>query len=48
MASQKLQHSTAAAAAVHQPLHLQVAALCWRRSSKGLRIPFTTRRATGR
>ena len=36
------------AAAASQPLHLQVAALCWRRSAKGLRILLITSRDTGR
>ena len=40
--------STAAAAAAPQPLHLQVAALCWRRSAKGLRVLLITSRDTGR
>jgi len=40
--------STAATSGSVQPLHLQVAALCWRRSKKGLRILLITSRDTGR
>ena len=40
--------STAAVSGSVQPLHLQVAALCWRRSKKGLRILLITSRDTGR
>jgi 8-oxo-dGTP pyrophosphatase MutT (NUDIX family) len=40
--------STAARAAPGQPRHLQVAALCWRRSEKGLRILLITSRESGR
>jgi 8-oxo-dGTP pyrophosphatase MutT (NUDIX family) len=40
--------STAARAAPGQPRHLQVAALCWRRSEKGVRILLITSRETGR
>ena len=39
---------TAAVTAPGQPPHLQVAALCWRRSGKGLKILLITSRDTGR
>ena len=39
---------TAAGSSPGQPPHLQVAALCWRRSPKGLRILLITSRDTGR
>jgi 8-oxo-dGTP pyrophosphatase MutT (NUDIX family) len=39
---------TAAVTKPGQPPHLQVAALCWRRSAKGLRILLITSRDTGR
>ncbi|MFO1208521.1 MAG: NUDIX hydrolase [Amaricoccus sp.] len=39
---------TAAVAGRGQPPQLQVAALCWRRSAKGLRILLITSRDTGR
>jgi len=40
--------SRAAAAPTGQPPRLQVAALCWRRTGKGLRIMLITSRDTGR
>jgi 8-oxo-dGTP pyrophosphatase MutT (NUDIX family) len=40
--------STAARASAGQPPRLQVGALCWRRSPKGLRILLVTSRDTGR
>jgi 8-oxo-dGTP pyrophosphatase MutT (NUDIX family) len=40
--------STAAASSPGPPPRLQVAALCWRRSGKGLRILLITSRDTGR
>jgi 8-oxo-dGTP pyrophosphatase MutT (NUDIX family) len=40
--------SRAAAASPGQPPRLQVAALCWRRSGKGLRVLLITSRDTGR
>ena len=40
--------SRAARTSPGQPPHLQVAALCWRRSGKGLRILLITSRDTGR
>jgi 8-oxo-dGTP pyrophosphatase MutT (NUDIX family) len=40
--------STAARRSPGQPRRLQVAALCWRRSKKGLRILLITSRDTGR
>lgn len=44
----KSKRRTAAAPTPAQPPHLQVGALCWRRSSKGLRILLITSRDTGR
>ncbi len=44
----KLKYHTAATPAPPQPPHLQVGALCWRRSAKGLRILLITSRDTGR
>jgi 8-oxo-dGTP pyrophosphatase MutT (NUDIX family) len=44
----KSARSTAARPARGQPRRLQVAALCWRRSPKGLRILLITSRDTGR
>jgi 8-oxo-dGTP pyrophosphatase MutT (NUDIX family) len=44
----KSKRSSAAASSPGQPRRLQVAALCWRRSSKGLRVLLITSRDTGR
>lgn len=41
-------HTLESSAATRHPPILQVAALCWRRSSKGLRILLITSRDTGR
>ena len=46
--SPKSKRRTAAATAPGQPPRLQVAALCWRRSGKGVRILLITSRDTGR
>jgi len=48
MAKSRPLQRTAAATAPGQPPHLQVAALCWRRSGKGLKILLITSRDTGR
>ncbi len=44
----KSKRSRAAAFSPGQPPRLQVAALCWRRSAKGLRVLLITSRDTGR
>ena len=46
--ARKPKRSTAARTGAGQPPRLQVAALCWRRSGKGLRILLITSRDTGR
>jgi 8-oxo-dGTP pyrophosphatase MutT (NUDIX family) len=48
MPKPKPNRSRAAASSPGQPPRLQVAALCWRRSAKGLRILLITSRDTGR
>ena len=48
MPKAKPKRSRAAASSPGQPPRLQVAALCWRRSAKGLRILLITSRDTGR
>ena len=48
MPKAKPQRSRAAASSPGQPPRLQVAALCWRRSAKGLRVLLITSRDTGR
>ena len=48
MPKAKSKRSRAAASSPGQPPRLQVAALCWRRSAKGLRILLITSRDTGR
>ena len=48
MPKAKSKPSRAAASSPGQPPRLQVAALCWRRSAKGLRILLITSRDTGR
>lgn len=48
MPKPQAKRSTAARIAPGQPPQLQVAALCWRRSAKGLRVLLITSRDTGR
>ncbi len=48
MPTPKRNSSRAAFAAAGQPPHLQVGALCWRRTGKGLRVLLITSRDTGR
>ena len=48
MAKSSSKRRTAAGTKPGQPPRLQVAALCWRRSGKGLRILLITSRDTGR